>query len=487
MKELNILLQEPFVPKEVTYGKFAKGAGTNTFSYGMACLAAYIKEKGYHVSFLDPNLNRMGSGDYFKFLELNKFNVIGIGSTTLQIDYALKCFRAIKSRFPDIVTVLGGVHATLMPKETISASRDIDYLVLGEGEKPFYGLLQRLARGETGPVRDIAGICCRNDNDVILNLPSENDHLAPEELPVPCFDLFAMRRYIAQITFAKDFPSYTVIASRGCPFRCAFCNASATLGKRVRLRSPAALLAEIRILKERYGARGIMFLDSTFTINKSWVKEFCVEYIKSGLGLPWAANSRSDTVDGEMLKQMKGAGCWNITFGIESANQKSLDLIDKGTTVAQNTAAIEMSLKMGLNVYTSYIICLPGETEEDVNNTICYARKMGNHMSMFYLPVPFPKTRLHHICLESGGLREGAAWSDYNAWDYSNPVYISPILGKEKMLALYKKAYLSFYSNPVVWYRNAKELILLRQSPYRYWLGMSSFFSFILSSDKEAK
>ncbi|MDD5108761.1 MAG: radical SAM protein [Candidatus Omnitrophica bacterium] len=479
MKKLKILLQEPFVPREVTYGKFAKGAGTNTFSYGMACLATYIKERGYDVYFLDPNLKGMNQAEYKEFLEFNKFDVIGIGSTTLQIDYALECFKVIKSIFPRTITVLGGVHATLMPQETICASADIDYLILGEGEKPFYHLLEKLIKGDIAAIKNISGVCYKSETNIIFNMPNEDDFLAPEEIPLPYFDIFSMREYVPQVTFAKAFPSYTVIASRGCPFQCAFCNASATVGKKVRLRQPESLLEEIRILKEKYGAKGIMFLDSTFTINKSWLTQFCRAYIQSGLNLPWAANSRVDTVDKDLLMLMKEAGCWNITFGIESANQKSLDLIDKGTTVQQNTSAIQMALRIGFNVYTSHIICLPGETEDDADNTIRYARSMGNHMAMFYLPVPFPKTKLNQICRDTGGLREGAAWRDYNAWDYSKPVYVSPILGKEKMFELYKKAYISFYSNPVVWYRNAKDMVLLKQNPYRFWLGLKSFFSFI--------
>ncbi|MCX5712313.1 MAG: radical SAM protein [Candidatus Omnitrophica bacterium] len=479
MKKLKVLLQEPFVPREVTYGKFAKGAGSNTFSYGLACLASYIKDRGYGVSFLDPNLTGISETEYLEFLDHNRFDVIGIGSTTLQIDYALKCFRAIKSRTPGAITVLGGVHASIMPKETIMSTVDVDYMILGEGEKPFSSLLDNLEKGDIAAIKNIPGICYRSGSDVVYNIPAENGFLTPEELPTPLFDIFSMREYVPQITFAKAFPSYTVLASRGCPFHCAFCNASATLGKKVRLRPVGSLLEEIRILKEKHGAKGIMFMDSTFTINKPWLEQFCRSYINSGLNLPWAANSRADTIDKSLLKLMREAGCWNITFGIESANQKSLDLIHKGTTVGQNTSAIQMALEAGLNVYTSYIICLPNETESDVNNTIRYARRMGNHMAMFYLPVPFPKTRLYNICKEAGGLREDAVWSDYNAWDYSNPVYINPFLGKINMLRLYKKAYISFYSNPMVWYRNVKDIVLLKQNPYRYWLGLKSLLYFI--------
>jgi len=481
MKRPKVLFQEPFVPRDVTFGKFSKGAGNNTFPYGVASIASYIRERGYDVSYLDPVMEQMAPEKYIEYIRANKIDLIGIGSTTLQISHVLDCFRLIRKHFPDVITVLGGVHATLMPEETLESTDVIDYLVLGEGERPFSRLLECLSSNDRESIKKIVGICFRDRGNLVHNPPDFNDCLTPEEMPVPLFEIFPMKQYVAQITYSKTFPTYSLVASRGCPFNCSFCNASDTLGRKMRYKPVDILLKEIRLLKEQYGARGIMFLDSTFTVNKAWVREFCAAYVKSGLDLPWACNSRVDTIDRDLAVIMRDAGCWTLLFGIESGNQKSLDLINKKTTVEQNTRAIRLCMELGLYVYTSYIICLPGETEEDALNTINYARSMGNHLAMFYLPVPYPKTRLWDTCKEMGGLRQDAKWSDFNSWDYTNPVYVNPLIGKEKMMEIYRHAYIRFYSNPRVWYNNFKEIILLRHSPYRYIMGLRSLLDFLLN------
>lgn len=459
---MKLLFQEPLVSRDVTYGKFSGGAGNNTFPYGMACVAAYAMARGHRAEYLEPSIEGLSRDGYARWLAERDFDVVGMGSTTIQITQTLETFELIKKVKPSAVTVLGGVHPTIMPAETLKAGKAVDYLVLGEGEKPFARLLEALAAG-TSPA-GIKGLAYRGpDGTPVINPPDPADALAPEEFPVPPYDLFPMGRYIAQITYTKRFPSYSVVASRGCPFRCSFCNGSAVLGKRVRYKAPARMVEELRELKERYGARGLIFLDSTFTLDHRWLTEFCRLYAESGIGLPWACNSRVDTVDEKILRMMKAAGCWEILYGIESGNQKSLDLIRKGVTVEQNTKALRLTMALGFYTYASYILCLPGETEADARNTVEYARAIGTPIAMFYLPVPYPHTELYSVCKATGILREDAAWSDFNAWDFTNPVYINPLVGKERMQAVLNGAYLRYYSSPAVIWRNLKEVLLLKQ------------------------
>jgi radical SAM superfamily enzyme YgiQ (UPF0313 family) len=119
LKKLAILFQEPFVPRKVTYGKFSRGAGNNTFPYGLASIARYIFERGYRVHYLDPIIENMAESEYVRFLESNRFDLIGMSSTTLQVNYTIKSFELIKRYFPGIITVLGGIHGTLMPEGTL--------------------------------------------------------------------------------------------------------------------------------------------------------------------------------------------------------------------------------------------------------------------------------------------------------------------------------------------------------------------------------
>lgn len=474
---LRVLLQEPLVPSSVTYGIYSSSAGNAVFPYGPASLARYIHSRGYDVTYLDPGLQRMESKEYLSYIENQRFSIIGIGSTTINIDHALATFELIKRRFPDITTVLGGIHSTLLPVETMHTSKAIDYIVLREAEKPLFRLLECVRKQDFEGVKKISGICYREKSNVTVNPFAPGDHLLPEEIPIPLFGILPMEKYVAQITFSKAYPTYSVIASRGCPFQCSFCNASDVLGKKLRHKSINTVLDEIRILKDEFGAKGIMFHDSTFTANRKWLKLFCHSYRESRLDLPWSCNSRADTIDETLALEMKEAGCWLVSFGIESANQKSLDLLKKGTTVEQNKRAVKLCLAQGLCVNTNYILCLPGETSSDTMNTIRFARKMGNHLASFNLPIPFPKTGMRERIERMGVLRDDAPWSDYSGWDFTNPVYINPLIGRENMKNLRRRAYRSFYTNPNVWYRNCKELILLRQSPRKYWRGLWGLLS----------
>ncbi|MDP8299457.1 MAG: radical SAM protein [Candidatus Tantalella remota] len=364
------------------------------------------------------------------------------------------------------------MHATLLPEEILGKSDSIDYVVTGEGEKIFLRMLEYLHADEIVKIKHIPGVAFQEGRRTVVNPYDNSYRLSETELPIPLFEIFPMKKYVAQATYSKVFPTFSTIASRGCPYNCAFCEANITTGKNVRYTPVPRIIREIRELKEHYGARGIMFLDSTFTLDAKWVRDFCTAYIDSGLNLPWACNSRVDTVDEDLLTLMKKAGAWSVLFGLESANQRSLDLIGKETTVEQNRSAVRLALKLGFYVYTSYILGLPGENEKDVMNTIRFARSLGNHLCIFYLPVPFPKTRLELMAKKEGGLSANIRNTDYNQWDYSNPVYINPRIGNKKMQSLLKQAFLDFYTNPVVIMRNLKELLLLRQSPYKFWLGL---------------
>ncbi len=476
-KKIRVLLQEPFIPQDVAYGNYSFKAGNAAFPYGTASIARYIGDRGSEVAYLDPAMMRMELRDYVRFLQENRFDVIGISATTLQIDFAIDTFRIVKEQIPQTRTVLGGIHGTLMPAETMESCEALDFLVMREGEKPFQRLLECLKENHHESAGKINGVCSRKGNQVVINPYDPGDRLLPEEIPIPRFDMLPMERYVAQITFSKAFPTYSVMASRGCPFQCTFCNGNDVFGRKVRHKPIETVLEEIRILKENYGAKGIMFHDSTFTVNKKWLLSFCRTYKNSQLKLPWSCNSRADTIDENLALEMKQAGCWLVSFGIESGKQKSLDLIEKGTTVEQNERAVKLCLKKGLSVNTNYILCLPEETTADVRYTIAFARKLGNHLASFNLPVPFPVTGLRETCSRTGILRKDAKWSDYQGWNFNNPVYINPLIGKDNMKKLRNKAYLSFYLNPVVWYRNMKEIFLFRQRPYKYWQGFKTFLS----------
>ena len=243
--------------------------------------------------------------------------------------------------------------------------------------------------------------------------------------------------------------------------------------------SPKRVIEELKILKYEKGAKGIYFQDSTFTINRKYVTELFELMIKESLNdLLWSCNTRTDRVDPDLLAMMHEAGCRIIFYGIESGNQASLDVLKKNVTVEKQAQSVEWTHKAKMSVMCSYILALPGETEDMIQNTINYAKQLGSSMALFYLPVPFPGSDLYTACKNSGGLRETNKWNDYLSIDYDNPVYINPLIGKERMQFWYKRAYLEYYTHPKVWYNCAKGLA--RHGGFkRYMRGVNAVRSLV--------
>jgi radical SAM superfamily enzyme YgiQ (UPF0313 family) len=303
----------------------------------------------------------------------------------------------------------------------------------------------------------IRGLVYRDGHRVVVN-PQRPFIRDLDDLPLGYYADLDLLRYVPHPTQYVALPNFPLLTQRGCPYPCTYCEASLILGKKTRYYSPERVIEELRILMHEKGARGVYFQDSTFTMNRKYVMELMELMIKANLGLLWSCNTRADRVDPELLDAMYKAGGRAIILGIESGNQSSLNLIRKNTTLEKQTQGVEWIRDAGFRYSTSFIICLPGETGEMVQNTIRYAKMLGAQISMFYLPVPYPGSDLYESCRADGGIRRTATWSDYLAIDFHNPVYVNPSFGIEGMRYWYKRAFIEYYSAPRVWASNLRTI-----------------------------
>lgn len=400
--EFKVLLTQPLWPRSMEYGRFKKGAGNNSFSYGMASIAAVAENKGFAVSVLDSQVEGLSEKQFIDYLRRGDYNVIGMPCYTSSASWVFHTAGLCKKALPNAKLVVGGIHPTTLPEQTLCECPEIDVAVMGEGEYTFLDLL-RFYRDGKSTLADIRGISFRYNGDVRIN-PGREVTADLDSLPMPAYHLFPMSKYVFVANGVKRYPTYGLVITRGCPFSCTFCDANRVHGKKLRHKGIPRVLEEIRYLQNNYRARGFVFQDSTFTINKRWVYEFCEALLEHNVDIAWACGARADTVDRDLLRKMRQAGCWAITFGLESGNQKSLDLIKKGTTVEQNRQAVALALEEGFYVGAMYILGLPGEDENDVRNTIGFARELGAHYALFFLPIPFPKTEIWESCLLDGGV-----------------------------------------------------------------------------------
>ncbi|MCB4755591.1 MAG: B12-binding domain-containing radical SAM protein [Elusimicrobia bacterium] len=471
---MKVLLLEAFAPDESRWGSFSVEKGF-VLPLGMLAIYSYLKSKGIDVQLIDTQFGQFTRQHLQTILADKEIGIVGIPVFTNSAHHSFQTAALCKEIRPDIVVVLGGVHVTILPERTLMECPAVDYVIMGEGEYTFYELVTSLSSKK--PINGLAGVAYRDGDKIIVN-PHRPFISNLDELPMTCYEGLDLSKYIPHPTQYIVLPNQALVTQRGCPYPCVFCEASAVLGKVARRFSPERVMAELDLLVKKYGTRGIYFQDSTFSINRDYTMKLMELLIKSDLDIKWACNNRADKVDKELLTAMKRAGCWMINYGVESGNQASLEVLKKCMTVEDNEKAVELTKKTGIDVLCNFIIAIPGEDEAMVKNTIRYAKKLLPDLALFYLPTPFPTSPLYDICKKSGGIRENVTWEDYLLVDYDNPVYVNPLLGKDKMKAYYKKAYRDFYLNP----RYLLQAVAKLRSPTnlkRLWRGLRALRHFL--------
>jgi len=444
---MKALLLHPIVPFRVLWGKFHR-AGGFILPIGLLSIASYAKRQGFDVEICDTGVVGLTEIALRDYLKKSNYDVIGIQCFTNTIAYSFETAKLCKEVLPDATIVLGGVHATILPEQSLKECVFADIAVIGEGEETFVEIL-KWKRGEVASLENIKGIVYKKSSGIIRNA-SRQPIEKLDEVSLPDYSLLPLGLYLPHPTQCRKTPAFPVIASRGCPYSCIFCSASIVHGKKLRYRTMDNLMKEIDVLVNDYGAKSIFFQDSSLTTNRKFVEEFCHKLIAEKKNLEWMCNARVDQVDLPLLKLLKKSGCWQINYGIESGNEESLLRLKKNQTLKQIEEAVRLTKKAGLSIMAFYILGLPGEDELMVLNTIKLAKKLATETALFYLPIPYPGTELMQYCRDSGGLRKDSQWKDYSAVDFSNPIYINPLLGKEKMIRLYNHAIKSYYLSPKV-------------------------------------
>lgn len=357
---------------QVGFLSFGRGTPTtDLMSLGLGYLGAVIRERtDYQVDLVD--LRKLsGWDDYRRELEDRSPDVVGVNTNTVNFDFAVKS-AAIASDMGKTV-IAGGPHATLAPEELLGTGH-VDHVITGEAEITIVEVLDRINRGlHVDPV--IQG-------KAVEDLDS---------LPFPDRDLFDMDKSLSLPGFYPFPHRYAgILASRGCPFNCAFCQPleRKIFGKKIKLRSVDNIIGEVRLLKERYKADFIMFQDDQLTHRKSWVLDLCSEIKK--LNVTWGALARVNTIDEDIVRAMKEAGCAVLQFGFESGSQRMLDFLRKNARAEQAIRAAELCHEHGIIIFANYIMGIPTETEDDLMATLKLMKEINPeiHAANYFSPIP---------------------------------------------------------------------------------------------------
>ncbi len=353
---------------------------------GIYYVGAMLKEAGFDVEILNwhdmnrkPHLIRKILAEKnpdligFSILHANRWGGIEIARISREIN-------------PDVKIVFGGIGATFLWKHLLTHFREIDYAVLGEGERTFLRLANCLKARAYDHLEDIAGIAFRKDGFVVKTDDAEVIHDL-DELPNP----------------ARYFTFQHVATTRGCPGKCTFCGSPRFWRTRVRFHSPGYFVEQLELLHKK-GVTFFFFSDDTFTLKKEHVIEICKGIIEKGLRITWAAISRVNYVNEEILYWMRKAGCVQISYGVESGSEKIRNqVLKKNIKTDQIIKAFDLTTRYGILARAYFIYGSPGETSQTIEETIRLLRKIKPLSTIFYILDIFPGTGLYSDFLKRTG------------------------------------------------------------------------------------
>jgi anaerobic magnesium-protoporphyrin IX monomethyl ester cyclase len=404
---------------------------------GLAYVAASLENAGFKVEIID-NYMLKKTVDYVKS-EVRKLEpeIVGITCGSVTYQQCIITAKAIKQVLPSCKIVVGGWHPSYMP-ETMLKHSEIDYVIIGEGERAVVELVNSITKGaDTSTIAKIAGVACRYNGKIVKNSSLPIDDL--DDIPFPARHLLPMDLYLRKMEFLSANPVDTMNVIRGCPYNCAFCDTKGLWGSKCRSFSPSRIVEEIDHLVNNYGTRGIYFIGDNFTINKKKTKEFCDLLKRSGLDVEWICDTRVDLISRDLLREMRNAGCRTIWFGVESGSPHILKKLNKGVSIKQTVKTFKLCREEEIQISCSMMLGIPGETVDDLKATLNLAKKLNPDWIHFNIFVAYPGSSLYDEVLKNGlydRLEDFVAYVKTKEFDY------------EMLLKLQRKFLIDFHRSP---------------------------------------
>ncbi len=453
---MKILLLNPPAPQDKSFireGRCNQEAGVWSTLWPPVTLAtagAILEDKNFVVTILDCPAQGITLQSLLLKIKNNNYAIIAWATATPTIKSDLKLADDFKHINPETKTVVFGTHVTVLADKCLTESPGLDFVIRNEPEVTLSYLASCIETG--GKFKDIEGISFKDENGRIHH--NNRRPFLPDLdcLPFPAWHLLDLNKYRLPLV-GKKFLILSPI--RGCPFPCTFCTAKTYYGKKIRKKSIGRLMEEIEYISERFGINQFFIWADTFTAQKTYVMQFCQAIIDRKLNIGWTCNSRVDTVDPEVLNKMSKSGCWMISFGMESSNQKALDIAQKKITVKQSYQSSKMAMEAGLKVAGHFVLGLPGDNEEALKETIKFADKLDLDIAQFYCAVPFPGSPLYNWALNNGMIDN----VEFELFSQNNAVMNLPDLPASLVNSYKKKAFYKFYMKPN---RLFKLLIMVR-------------------------
>ncbi len=433
-----LLLNPPYL--ESVYSGF-KPAVQVQLPLGLAYIASVLEQSGQDVSILDANAEELNINETIEKVTQSDCEIVGITAATALIPTVKQIARGIKQRTCKKI-ILGGPHVTFLPEMAFTEIEDMDIAVLGEGEETIKELFSR----RFAELDSIGGIAFRNHNSIVVNeRRARIGNL--DALPFPARHMFKPELYRPGALWnigVSDKESAAIITSRGCPSRCTYCSSLSFWGPQVRFRSIGNIIQEIKSLKEDYGVKQLAIVDDTFLADKNRAESFCDEIVNNKIKINWWCYARLDSFyPRELFKKMRRAGCYGLSFGVESGNQEVLDAVRKNINLNTAEKIISLAKREGFLVLASFMVGLPKDTRNTVRQTIDFSIRLNPHIAHYCITTPFPGTELYNEAQQKGWLLEAKSWSDIGLHQKSK--FRNDSLTSEEIYDFYRMANKKFY------------------------------------------
>ncbi|MBU4305772.1 MAG: B12-binding domain-containing radical SAM protein [Candidatus Omnitrophica bacterium] len=399
---------------------------------GITYLGAFLRND-YDVRLLDAavegyNSERKIKGEFLCYglsieqikNHISRFDPGAVGISCLyssQFSVVAQICEAAKSVSKDIITVIGGTHPTFLPHECLN-DQNIDFVVLGEGEKPFKLLMDSISSGDDFSLID--GIAFRDNEKVRIN-PRARLIEDIDSIPMPARDLLPLEKYfrigLPMGLISRQSPAMNMITSRGCPFQCAFCSSCHFWGRTYRPRSVKGVLKEMEHLKS-IGIRELKFFDDNLTLDSQRAKDIFRGMIEREFNFSWNTPNgiAAQTLDEEMVSLMKQSGCYELTLAVESGDEQILrDVLKKPTDLRQIVRTVKLIKDYGIDTYGFFMIGFPGESKAQIYRTLEFMDKIRLDRVSLFIANPLPGTEIYDYCKKKGYFKDN---KDDTCFDY---------------------------------------------------------------------
>lgn len=436
---------------------------------GLGYLASFLRKNGYKVSIFDGSLKNALIKDFSQAVSEYEPDLIGISVLTRGHNQIKCIIKALKQEFKKIPIVIGGCQVSADPRAVLKDLK-ADFAVIGEGEITFLELIKAIEINNKN-FKEINGIAFKNPAGKIIITKSRELINDLDSIPFLAWDLMPPKQYriVPILVPARGLPIAPIFTSRGCPYNCSFCASQVTWTRRIRFRSPENVVAEIKMLKNKFGVREIHFSDDNFTIDIKRAEKICDIMIDEKINLPWQCPNgvRIDRLTLPLLEKMKQAGCYALGLGIESGNQTVLNKNNKNLNLKVVPQVLENLKKVGIQSYGFFILGLPGDSKESMEQTINFALKNSFDRAWFNIFTPYPGSPAFTQWLGNGRFDQ----IDWDKHDCSTAVKSIPGVSNKEIENLQKKALMKFYLRPKVFFKvisslGPKEIITFLMSTF---------------------